>query len=666
MCGISGVFSFNNYQIDTQCLIDMTDIIAHRGRDGEGFSVWEKGKIDPIRFGGVDTPDKVFNSEINWKPTDLNPKEPIKITAGLGHRRLAILDLSAGGHQPMNCKFSNIDIVFNGEIYNYKELRNELINLGFVFTTNSDTEVVLNSWKKWGKHCLDKFNGMFAFIIFDYQNHKIFVARDRFGVKPLYYWVSSLGYIAFASEIKQFTVLPGWRAKLNAQRAYDFLNYAITDHTSETLFSNVFQLRGGEYIDTSIVNLSTPDLYIKKWYKIIPRNVDGNFEVACNNFRDLFFDAVKIRNHADVPVGTGLSGGIDSSSIVCAISEINKISESALNHTFTACAKDKRFDEKHFADIVNTNTKSKAHYTYPSLEGFLENFKNIVWHHDEPAVGATVFAEWEVYKLVSSTNVKVTLDGHGADEQLGGYHSFFKPFFTDLFSRGKILTFYNELKHANLKHGYSYKFVSKNILDIYTPDFIKQQIGSILGKVTSKVDWMETTSLGIKENNLINEIGGRTSDFYKFSESQILYSSLPQQLRWCDRDSMAHGIESRAPFLDYRLLEYSLGCPSNFKIKNATTKSILRDSMKKYLPSEIYNRQDKKGFITPEFAWIREESPEEFIELVKRAMINTEGILNKNAEKKAIDIILGKRPFDFFVWRLLFFSEWISLYKIEK
>ena len=665
MCGISGLFAFNDVKIDTKCLIDMTNIISHRGPNGEGFVVWEKDKVNANRFGGPDTPIHVYKSSIKWKPTEDTPKAHYDIIAGLGHRRLSILDLSAGGHQPMSCSSSNTEIVFNGEIYNYHEIRQELIQLGFSFKTSSDTEVVLMAWKKWGKNCLNKFNGMFAIIIYDFDNNQIFVARDRFGVKPLYYWVSKLGYIAFASEIKQFTVLPGWHPKLNTQRAYDFLNYAITDHTSETLFSDVYQLRGGELIDTTISNLLNPKNYVEKWYNLTPGKVNKNYETACNEFRDLFFDAVKLRKHADVPVGTGLSGGIDSSSIVCAINEINKKTRGNINHTFTACSRDSRFDEKKFADVVINHTNSEPHYTYPTLENFLKNFKKIIWHHDEPAVGATVFAEWEVYKLVSSTNVKVTLDGHGADEQLGGYHSFFKPFFTDLFSKGKILTLYNESRHAKNKHGYNGAFVAKNILDIYTPDFIKQQLGSILGKVTSKVDWMEVEKLNIKEYNLINEYGGRTKNFEKFSESQILFTSLPQQLRWCDRDSMAHGIESRAPFLDYRLLEYSLGCYSDFKIKKAVTKSILRDSMKNYLPNEIYNRQDKKGFITPEFAWIREESPKEFIELVKNAMVKTEGILNKMAEKKAIDIILGNRPFDFFVWRLLFFSEWLDIYNIE-
>jgi len=666
MCGISGLFAFKDNLIDTQCLIDMTNIISHRGPNGEGFVVWEKNNTIPKRFGGPDTPNHVYDSSISWKPLSGKPQVKYNIIAGLGHRRLSILDLSAGGHQPMKCNLSNVEIVFNGEIYNYEELRTQLIKYGFIFKTNSDTEVVLNAWKKWGKDCLSKFNGMFAIIIYDFDKNQIFVARDRFGVKPLYYWKSNLGYIAFASEIKQFTVLPGWQPKLNAQRAYDFLNYAITDHTSETLFLNVFQLRGGELINTSIDNLSRVEKHIEKWYILTPGSINKNYDTACDDFRNLFFDAVKLRKHADVQVGTGLSGGIDSSSIVCAINEINKKSGGDLNHTFTACSKDKRFDEKHFADVVINHTGSEPHFTYPSLENFLENFKKIIWHHDEPAVGATVFAEWEVYKLVSNTNVKVTLDGHGADEQLGGYHSFFKPFFTELFSKGKLLTLFNESKYAKIKHGYNGAFVVKNILDIYTPDFIKQKIGSILGKVTSKVDWMDVNLLNVREYNLIKEFGGKTKDFEKFSQSQILFTSLPQQLRWCDRDSMAHGVESRAPFLDYRLVEYSLGCYSDFKIIKATTKSILRDSMKNYLPPEISNRQDKKGFITPEFAWIREDAPNYFVELVKKAMINTEGILNKNAEKKAIDIILGNKPFDFFVWRLLFFSAWIELYKIEK
>lgn len=665
MCGISGLFSFKKSSLDKQTILSMTNTIAHRGPDGEGYVAWEPGSAKAIRFGGKTTTEDVYNSPFSWRPDRIPESLNFPVSVAMGHRRLSIVDLSPGGYQPMKLSDDESYIVFNGEIYNYEQVREELKREGYVFFTHSDTEVILNAWKKWGTGCLEKFNGMFAFILFDPIKKSVFIARDRYGVKPLYYWTSPEGFTAFASEIKEFTVLPGWEAKLNAQRAYDFLNYAITDHTNETLFANVFQMRGGEYMHCGINELDDPRKHIRQWYHMKPATVTGSYESACEEFAALFSDSVNLRRHADVPVGTGLSGGLDSSSIVCTINELNKQFGGERNHTFTACSVDPRFDERKFAEAVIEQTNSISHYTYPQLNGFLDTFRKIIWHHDEPAVGATVFAEWEVFKLVATTPVKVTLDGHGADEQLGGYHSFFKPFFAGLFVQGDWRKMLSEVSYAKQKHKYGNGAFVKWILDSFTPDYIRQFIGSRTGKVTANIDWFETKELGVETYNLLNKLGAKTSSFRKYSEVQLSFSSLPQQLRWCDRDSMAHSIESRAPFLDYRVLEFSLGCKTEFKMDQATTKKILRDSMKQRLPQLVGKRQDKMGFVTPEFAWIREDAPERFLEMVHNAIGKTKGVLNTEAENKAIDIILGKRPFDFFVWRLLFFAEWMEIFNVK-
>lgn len=666
MCGISALFSFSSTELDKNTLIAMTNTVSHRGPDGEGYVAWKSGSGEEISFGGPTTSEEVYQSPYEWRPVRLPENENFSILHGLGHRRLSIVDLSPGGHQPMKSVTDHISIVFNGEIYNYEEIRESLKKEGYHFSTSSDTEVILNAWRYWGKDCLQRFNGMFAILIFDSANQRVFAARDRYGEKPLYYWVSRGGFIAFASEIKQFTILPGWKARLNAQRAYDFLNFSISDHTSETLFADVFQLRGGECIDCTIQELRTPAMQIRKWYQIRPANISSCYKEACDEFAEIFTDSVNLRRHADVAVGTSLSGGMDSSSIICTVNELKKKYGGEKNKTFTACSADARFDERHYAESVIKHTDCESHFTYPALQDFLQDFRKIIWHHDEPIAGASIFAEWEVFKLVATTPVKVTLEGHGSDEMLGGYHSFFKPFFAESFSKGNWSHLLSEASEARTRHYYNHAFMVKCLLDVYAPDFIKQFVNARSGRVTARANWFETKSLGVEEYNLNNKLGGKTSSFQTFSKVQLLYSSLPQQLKWCDRDSMAHGIESRAPFLDHRIVEYSLACDTRFKMKKATTKKILRDAMADRMPHEIITRQDKMGFVTPEYAWIREDAPEIFIELVKKAVKRTEGILTPLAEKKAIDTILGKRPFDLFVWQLLSFAEWIDLFDVEK
>jgi len=275
----------------------------------------------------------------------------------LGHRRLSILDISPYGHQPLCDSSSRYWIVFNGEVYNYKEIRDELEALGHLFVSGTDTEVILNAYKQWGKDCLNHFNGMWAFIIFDTKNGNLFVSRDRFGVKPLYYWYSPEGFLAFASEIKEFTVLPGWKAKLNGSRAYDFLvsEAGLANHTSETLFQDVYQLRGGEAVEVQVSTLSTK-LPIYRWYDLKINKFDITFEEAEKEFLELFQDAIRIRLRSDVPVGSCLSGGLDSSSIVCIVNDILKEEKlEEIKQTFSVCSDVEVFDERKGSVAKNLN-----------------------------------------------------------------------------------------------------------------------------------------------------------------------------------------------------------------------------------------------------------------------------------------------------------------------
>jgi asparagine synthase (glutamine-hydrolysing) len=663
MCGISALVSLSGAQPLLAHVRAMTDVARHRGPDGEGYALWSEESSLQF-FGGPDTTPDIYASGIAARPERDGPRNAAA-TVALGHRRLAILDRGPGGHQPMMTRGGEVVIVYNGEIYNHQDVRAELVRLGHRFESRSDTEVILQAWLEWGPACLQRFNGMFAFVLFEPRRRRLFVARDRYGVKPCYVWRSPQGLLAVASEIKQFTALPGWSARLDAQRAYDFLSFGVTDHHRHTMFSGVTQLRGGEYLDCSLAECGDANARIQRWYVPAPVDVRMPIEDAAQRFRELFTDAVSLRLHADVPVGTGLSGGLDSSSIVCTANELLRAQDAtAVQNTFSACSDVKEYDERRHVERVVEHTGVRAHYVYTAVDGFLERMHAMAWHHDEPIGGTSVFAEWCVYALTATTPVRVTLDGHGADELLAGYHSYFGHHFADLFWRGKWARLVAEMRAANEQHGYGPRLALANVAGLGAAGNVTRALRRMLGNGHAQSDWIETRALGVEERDLWRELGAMQVSVNAFSVSQLFDSNLPVQLRACDRDSMAHSIESRAPFLDYRVVEFLLGCPSEFKISGGTTKRLLRSAMRGVLPEGTLARQDKVGFVAPEEVWIRRQQPQRFKELAAAAVDRAQGIVNGHALERANRIIDGTEPFDGFVTRIICFGQWLDAFRV--
>lgn len=666
MCGIAGLFSVNQINIP-KYIIEMTNIIRHRGPDDEGIVCFEGSECKASIFGGYDTPGVCYESRLPYTPKrkffQADPGLDYRIA--LGHRRLSILDVSPGGHQPMSYQ-DRYWIVYNGEIYNYIELKIELERKGYHFISESDTEVILAAFQEWGALCLNRFNGMFSFIIFDRKEKRIFVARDRFGVKPLYFWQDNNGVLAFASEIKQFTVLPGWQARVNEARAYDFLNWGITDHTNETLFRGVYQLRGGEYLDLRLDKLDQA-IQPEKWYEIDTKTrMNLSFEEACEQFKELFSDAVRVRLRADVPVGTGLSGGLDSSSIVCMMNQQLTLSGSmTIQNTFSACSKYKEFDEREFIKEVVNKTGVCAHYTTPEYKDLFSANEKMTWHQDEPFNGCSIYAEWEVFKLVAGTPVKVTLDGHGADEILAGYHTFFGAKLAGLFSTGNWLEVVKESAAEKALHGYGYFQAAKKMALHLLPLDILTLLQRRLAHTHDRPNWINV-DCGQNLDDLYARLGGHAHTVKQLSIQQLLFTSLPKQLHWVDRDSMAHSIESRAPFLDYRLVEFVLNCPDEFKLKHGLTKRLLRKGLEELLPAKIAQRMDKMGFVTPEEIWVRRQMPKEFQKELRNAVDKAHGILNEEAIRYGNHIITGQEAYDGLLWRFLSFGTWMDVYKVGR
>jgi asparagine synthase (glutamine-hydrolysing) len=590
----------------------MTDIVRHRGPDGRG-----------LYFGP---------------------------NFALGHRRLAIIDLSKAGHQPMEY-LNKYTITYNGEVYNYLEIRQELEKDGFKFTSTTDTEVILASYVKWGEDCVSHFNGMWAFVIYDREKHTLFCSRDRFGVKPLYF--HDLGDLfAIASEIKQFTVLPSWQAKLNRPRAYDFLTQGVFDHTEETMFANVFQLRGGHNLTYDV---RAHNKTVKKWYDLEGniRHEHINFAEAGDIFRELFISAVKLRLRSDVKVGSCLSGGLDSSAIVCVMNEILKnLNASDKQETVSSCFSIKEYDEQEFIDEVIQKTGALGHKIFPDIKTLFSEMDSLAWHQDEPFGSTSIFAQRCVFKEAAKNNLTVMLDGQGSDEQLAGYHPFYGAMLSHLLTTGHPIRFLQEAKYYKSLLHHNNRDILKNLYRNMVPETIRQHIRQYTRKTS--YSWLNTPGVFIDQS---------ASNTKKMSLKQILFTGLPMLLHYEDRNSMTFSIESRVPFLDYRLVEFTLGLPDSFKMNKGRTKYVLREGLKNIIPNKILTRYDKMAFATPEYVWIQ-QNWDIFRKELDKTVEYSNGLICPNvseAMKYSIDKVQNA---DYSIWRLIAFGRWLKLFNV--
>lgn len=653
MCGIACLMAAKSGNLSA--IHAMTELVSHRGPDDEGYLfVNERGALSS--FGGASTPDVLpLKREFDGRGACL----------AMGHRRLSIVDLSPQGHQPFISRDGSFCLTYNGEIYNHIELREELKSRGYTFHTESDTEVLITAWEEWGPNCLERFNGMFAFVLYDCMQKKLYAVRDRFGIKPLYYTVLPSGEIAFASEIKQFTALPTFHAALNSQRAYDFLNWGIFDHTEETLFTGVFQLRGSEMLSLSHKEAATckvgKPLKTVQWYEIQEREVKNNFQEAALEYRELLIDAVRLRLRADVDIGSCLSGGLDSSTIVCLASEkLRSLEGSNRQKTFSSCSEDPRLCEREYMDAVIKATAVVPHFSTPNPNELFDLLEKIVWHQDGPFGSTSIFAQWQLFALAKRAGVPVMLDGQGADEQLCGYHGFFGHRHYELFCSLRWKKLWQELKRTKEVHPHipAFSLLASKLL----PHSFCQPLRRAFGKAATKPKWLNIDGFAIEDSLPFAKTGCRTIKAQ--STQQLLKSSLPMLLHYEDRDSMAHSIEARTPFLDYRLVEYTLSAPSHYKIEGSTTKRLLRESMKGILPPLISQRSDKVAFATAEELWMKNGCQTLFREGVKRSVELSSGLITPQALDELEAMINGRTAFSFLPWRLISFGAFLQRFSI--
>jgi len=599
MCGISGIINFNQKPILEKDIKLMMQIMKHRGPDDEGLFI------------------------------DNN--------IGLGFVRLSILDLSPAGHQPMFSHDGKFVIVFNGEIYNYLEIREELKGK-YQFITGTDTEVILTAYQEWGDKCLDRFNGMFAFVIFDTQTKEIFGARDRFGIKPFYYFKDNERFI-FASEIK--SILPFVKREANDKIISDYLLFNRTDHLEETFFQNIKKLQHGHYF-----RINEERFHPKRWYNLIEKI--SNKILLPEEYRKLFNDSLKLRLRADVPIGVSLSGGIDSSSIVASL--ISDFDLTELNTFSVVYGKDEPTDESEFIDEFK-KVVNNMHYTYPNADSFFNDFECFIDAHNEPVPDIGPYAQYKVMELAAK-HVTVTLDGQGADEQLAGYHYFFGSFYFELLRQFRLNKFISE----NFQYFKKHKALDalKYLLYYMLPSRIQTKISNTL---------FPSISLTFLNANSFNPVINRMLYNPKsLNESLIQHFEfkLEHLLRWEDLNSMHFSIESRVPFLDYRLVEATLSTPSNQKIYQGETKFLLREALKDILPTKIINRKDKKGFSNPRDKWFRTAKFQQYIfELINSESFKRRGYFDSAcANKQYQKHLKGKIDSSKEIWKWINLEVW--------
>lgn len=586
MCGICGVIYKNEVNVSEQVVKPMMEQMKHRGPNDSGVYCYQN--------------------------------------LVLGFVRLSIIDLTDAGHQPMISEDENYVLVFNGEIFNYIEIKEELELLGVSFKSKTDTEVLLRAYIQWGEAVQHKFNGMWAFAIFNKKEQTLFLSRDRYGIKPLY-MIENEQIIAFASEIPSLLTLMKSKPKPNYQAIFDYLAFNRTDHLETTFFEEINKLNHGY---SALIHLNSGvSIAKKRWYDL-KKELDKKRFVIKNetDFKDLLVDSVRLRLRSDVPVGVCLSGGLDSSAVVSIIAE--KLNRKDVTTFSSVFEKGQTGDESEFIDEY-LNVVDNMYRVTPEAGDLLNNLNRFVRLHAEPIPTTSPFAQFKVMELAGK-HVTVTLDGQGADEILGGYHYFFGFYFKDLLRNFQLKTFVSELV-SYLKIHRSL-FALKTLFFFLLPESFKAKA--------------QASRKGYFHRDFINryaKTGKLTGGLYaskSLKESLINHFEYKMEhlLKWEDRNSMHFSIEARVPFLDHRLVEATINLDNHWKIRKGFTKFIFRESMKNILPEKIRMRTDKIGFATPQDLWLRNHQLMDIMrELLTSEKFESRNIIDQNISRRIVE-----------------------------
>jgi asparagine synthase (glutamine-hydrolysing) len=627
MCGIAGVMGAGQASNDA-CALAL-DAMDHRGPDDRGSRVLD---VDGTRV---------------W----------------LGQTRLAIIDLSPGGLQPMSFADERYWIVFNGEIYNYRELREELRAQGVAFRTESDTEVLLASWAAWGEQAIPRLRGMFAFAVLDRHRGELVCARDAFGIKPFYFGTSGETW-AFASEPTVVADLLGVKRRLNDQRLFEYLTFGASDRIGSTAFADVQSLPPGHVMRMELSDTTRTTSSRRWWNPSLEERRVPRAE-AVETVREMFLQNIRLHLRSDVPLAVALSGGIDSSGITCGVRSV--VGDAEL-HTFSYVSSDDAQSEARWVDSVNAHVGARPHRVVIGQDDLVRDIDDVIRALGEPFGSTSIYAQYRIFQAVREQGFTVTLDGQGADEIFGGYVGYPDFRMLSMLRRGDLIGMYRFLQAWGTEPDRSRKGVLRGVAAALAGDDVRRIVGARFEarQLPAWVDRSYVRDRGLRARALPRARAdwrpGRdlASRLYK----AISHGELATLLRHGDRTAMRWSIESRTPFLTTDLAEYALSLPESYLVSpQGTTKSVLREALTGLVPADVLARRDKLGFATPESQWLRNLRPVLGTWLDDVDMLP---MLDPTATRRFVTEALDQqRPLSGSVWRILCAIRWARLLDVS-
>jgi asparagine synthase (glutamine-hydrolysing) len=633
MCGIAGVVMRRGESVAPGVLAGMTGILNHRGPDDRGYLLW-RGAGAPLRARTI--------------PSD----EPLRL--GLVHCRLSIIDLTQTGWQPMAGAKGRLDIVFNGEIYNYVELREELRRAGEQFHSTSDTEVLLAAWARWGEAALDRIVGMYAFAIVDWQQRRLTLVRDCFGIKPLYY-TAVPGGIAFASEVKALLALPSVSRRVAPEPLYQYLSAGLTDIDGETLLADIRQLPPATamHVDLDAARLAEPRRY---WSLPERPRGDRDFAAASRQLRDLLAESVCLHLRSDVPVGAALSGGIDSSAIVALMREVGGARLDL--HTFTYAADDETIGEERWADLAGGSARAMMHKIRIAPGDLVRDIDRLIAGQDLPFGSTSIYAQYRVFAAAKDAGIKVVLDGQGADEMLGGYLFYNSARVASLLRQGRLAGAAKLFGHSTGRSGLGMRRAAARVAAGLVPRRHLETAQGLARRIVKQC-WLDERWFAAQGAGSNRPVWQGRASLSEALATSFASTNLPSLLRYEDRNSMIHSIESRVPFLTRALVEFVFTLPEHFLIADdGANKSILRSALRGLVPDAILDRRDKIGFATPERGWLKRLEGWVTPILASDAARAIPALRMEPMLSEWTAVRAGRRPFGSHVWRWLNLIRW--------
>jgi asparagine synthase (glutamine-hydrolysing) len=559
----------------------------------------------------------------------------------------------------MSTRDGRFHVVFNGEIYNFIELRDELAAIGHAFTSRSDTEVLLAAYAQWGTDALRRFVGMFAFALLDVERATVLLARDFFGIKPLYYAVED-GEVCFGSEIKTLFAFQLRNRAANAERLLYYLRYGMTDFGAETMFAGIRQLPPAHCMEISVTTGVVGDA-VCYWQMDSGPDLDMGFDEAATELRRLFLRSVELHLRSDVPLGTALSGGIDSSAIVAAMRHLDSNAEI---HAFSFISQDPQTSEEHWIDLVGKAARIEVHKVRIESHDLMRDLDTLSHVHDEPSSSTSTYSQYGVFCAARKAGVKVMLDGQGADETLAGYRLYLGARLATLVRGRKWEETARLLRGMSNLHSFHWTRGVLFCADHLLPPKLQRLPRSIVSKEAFPV-WLNRQWFADRNADAFVTNYTESAEVLKHSLALSVTQALPKLLRYEDRNSMASSVESRVPFLTPELVNFLGRLPESYLIaSDGTTKAVFRKAMRGIVPDAILDRRDKVGFATPERHWLSD------LDSFVQATLNSDSARRmpflhlEKAREEWNAVRHGKKPFNTHIWRWVSLIRWARLFEI--